>query len=367
MKQFTLLICFALVACISAFTACRQNDKNTYAICDFSKNLQPYLTNIVSQGIVGYDLSTEFIKKYATDKELLQLSKSEHPVLRAIAFREMLERPTFNHFDLMMNNLDDTAIVATDAGEWGVHYFRVSDDMLINGGRWKDSTAKAKTIEEIILKHNFLTSAYQRAGWVAPDEKFYAAIRQMVQRERGMYDNYEQTEDALYALAKYKKQEDISLIKQMLLKHSWGSGEVSFELMATYPNEAYLEVYESYYPRNFYRKVIEDWPNAPTMAISFIKSIAVYKNQRSEKILDSILNRKPFMLCPTDTATIKRELTYAIWNNRCPAYEKLLKQVEHYKRRYEEDERRAGGGLPVDNVHYNNLKDSALEPVRWMY
>jgi len=354
-----------LIVCVAVLPCCRQNTKNSYAIRDFNNTLQPYLTEVVSQGIVGYDPATTFIEKHATDKELKQLSQCEHPVLRALAFREMLNRPTFDHFDLMINNLDDTAIVATDAGEWGLHYLRVSDDMLINGGKWKDSAARDKVIEEIILRHNFLASAYQRAGWVSPKEKFYASIKRMVQQKRGPFDKYTQIENALHALSSYKKNEDIPLIKQTLLMHSWELSETSFGLMATYPNESYMEVYESYYPRKFYRKVLEDWPDFPAMAVSFIKSIAVYKNARSEKILDSILNKKPFMLCPTDTATIKRELAYAIWNNPCPAYEKLRKQVEVSIKRYEENDKRGNMGLPLDNVSPDVPKDTEKEPVKW--
>lgn len=352
------------IVCFAMFASCSQNVKNNYAIRDFSKTLQPYLTEVVSQGIVGYDPATAFIEKNATDKELKHLSQCEHPVLRALAFREMLKRPTFDHFDLMMTNLDDTAIVATDAGEWGVEYRRVSDDMLIHG-KWKDTAARRKTIEEIILKHNFLTGAYRRAGWVAPNEKFYASIKQMVQQKRGMYDNYDQIENALFALAAYKKAEDIPLIKEKLSSLSAYLGGTSFELMSTFPNDAYMEVCEGYYRRTFYRTILEDWPTFPDIGLAFAKSVAVYKNKKAEKILDSIFNKKPFMPCPVDTSWFRRELVNAIWNNPCPAYEQLRKQAAPYMKRYKEEEKRAGDGLPLDDVNAEIHKDTTKEPVQW--
>jgi hypothetical protein len=233
----------SLLLYVCGFSSCKRDGQNSFAIRDFNETLQPYLVKIVSQEIVNYDTATRFIKQHATDKELKQLSNSEHPVLRALAFREMLDRPTFDHFDLMMNNLDDTAIVATDAGEWGIRYLRVSDDMLQNG-KWKDTLARLETIKEIVLKHNFLSSAYGRLSDLEPEEVYYPHIKQMAQRERNLFDDFEQTEDALYALAAYKKIEDIPIIKNLLLNNISRISGTSFCLMQSYPNETYLDIYE---------------------------------------------------------------------------------------------------------------------------
>ena len=109
------LLLLTLIVC---FLSCKNEQNHTYAIKDFRISLQPFLQKIVSKGIVTYYDSSQI--KSITDKELIRLGKSEHPVLRATAFREMLERNTFNHFDLLMKHLNDTAIVAIDAGEFGI-------------------------------------------------------------------------------------------------------------------------------------------------------------------------------------------------------------------------------------------------------
>ena len=103
-----------LSALIISFLACKNEHGYTYAIKDFRKSLQPYLFEIVSRGVVMYYDSA--LRNMVTDKELSALNQSEHPVLRASAFREILQRNSFNHFDILMNHLDDTADVATDAG-----------------------------------------------------------------------------------------------------------------------------------------------------------------------------------------------------------------------------------------------------------
>src|SRR5687767_14634892 len=110
------------------FCSCHNNTKYPYAINDFREKLQPYLTKMVEKGIVmGSDSGLQHL---ATDQELLRLGKSEHPILRAAAFREMLERKSFNHFEVLMEHLDDTALVFTDAGEFGIWDRTVSDDIL---------------------------------------------------------------------------------------------------------------------------------------------------------------------------------------------------------------------------------------------
>jgi len=80
--------------------SCRSGD--AVAIRDFDPSLRPFLVMAVATGIVGPNEGRNYIDKHATDKELVLLSRSEHPILRAIAFEEMLSRGTFDHFRLVM-------------------------------------------------------------------------------------------------------------------------------------------------------------------------------------------------------------------------------------------------------------------------
>jgi hypothetical protein len=191
--------------------SCKTESKYNYAIKDFRKALQPYLTRIVSEGLVHRPDSALAIM--ATDKEIVRISQSEHPVLRASAFREMLRRETFNRFDLIMNHLDDTAVVPTDAGEFGIWYRAVSDDILQQAD-WEDLEGEKRVIDELITKHNYLSSAYQILDRIEPEEKYYPYIKDMATRRRNYNEfegesGYDDIEHALYGLAKFKKKEDI--------------------------------------------------------------------------------------------------------------------------------------------------------------
>jgi hypothetical protein len=346
---------FVLLAML--LCCCHTDNSHLYAIKDFRKPLQLQLTYVVSKGIVG--LYDDSLCRMITDKELVQLSRSEHPVLRATAFREMLERKSFDHFKVIMNHLGDTAIVAIDAGEWGIEYAAIADD-IIHNARWKTNEAKNRTVDAVLTKHNYLRSAFNILLTCEPKEKHYKYIRDMAFRENRplAYTNYRNTETtlALYGLAKYRKKEDIEPIKEMLLEDIHSLDEAAFRLMSEYPNPAYLEVFEAYYPRQFYRTIcrertIEDAGN-------YITSLGTYKNDRSARILDSILNRKPFLDCAADSNSLRTRLIYAIWKNPCPAYTKLRAQVEA---RIIESEKNS---LPALNYPVEVI-DSSEEKIWW--
>ena len=217
--------------------SCKRDSNYNYAIKDFRHSLQPHLIKIVSKDIVmNYDSSLEYM---ATDRELTQLSQSEHPVLRASAFREMLHRESFNHFDIIMNHLDDTAIVDTDGGEFGIWSRTVSDDIL-QEAVWKTQNEKSKTVELVLTKHNYLRCAYTVLKQLEPQDRFYPYIKDMATRPRRLTDDgfeldFGDIENALYGLAKFKKQEDTKIIKKQMMQNVWNqnksgrNGEVANE------------------------------------------------------------------------------------------------------------------------------------------
>lgn len=354
---------WTILILVTGVLSCNNKDKDgyTYAIKDFRKPLQPFLTKIVSRGIVKHVDSA--LRYMATDKELLQLSKSEHPALRAAAFREILKKKSFNHFELLMNHLDDKAMVIEDEGEFGAHFITVSDYILLKA-TWKNEQEKNKTIDAVITKHNDLAAAYTILMQIEPQEKYYPIIKKMVERIHKYYEvgdfvnNTDNIAYALYGLAKFKKKEDIKIIKEYLLHYYPELPEIGFWLMKEYPDTAYMQVYEAYYPGRFYKTICRE--KNIDKATDFINSIANYKNERSATILDSILNKKAFVNCPADTNTLKRFLITAIWNNDCKAYSKLRKQIEKdisvYKKYIMEFE--------VDTSNLNS-KDTSTQPLRW--
>jgi hypothetical protein len=345
----TIKLTYFSIIILTLFLSCKDDNRKNYAIRDFRRSIQPGLIKIVSKGIVMYSDSS--IWYMATDKELVELTQSENPVLRATALKEMLRRPSFNHFDVIMNHLDDTAMVATDAGEFGIYNMTVSDHIL-EYGKWKSMSEKNKTIHEVITKHNYLKSAYTILPRIEPQEKYYAYIKEMVQANKP----FDEIEYALYALAKFKRNDDVQLIKRILMSNYWGMTEYSFQLMQEFPNDTYLDVYEEFYPKNFYYSITRT--QNPQNAIDFIKSIATYKNNRSAIILNKILTKKPEPPI-IKTGWFRDELVHAIWNNECPEYSTMRKQI---KATVEEIERHTFT-LPQSEPKSFPV-DTSFEPIR---
>jgi hypothetical protein len=340
---------------IFLFCSCKNEQDNNYAIKDFRKSLQPFLYDIVSKGIVTFHDSSDF--KGISEDELIRLGRSENPFIRATAFSEMLDRSSFNHFDIVMNHLDDTAIVAVDNGEFGIVFSTVSDYVIQQAFR-ETLQAKNKIVEEILTKHNHLRSAYTILSQLEPQEKYYSYIKDMAARSRLLdpYEDYELGSDAieyaLYGLAKFKKKEDVQIIKNKLMKHVWELSDVSFRLMKEFPDTAYFGVLQTYHRQQFYEfsgnrpygfsGVIADRA-APE---DFIQALVIQQNDKSAKLLDTMLTYLPKYTCMPDKENIINEVIIQIWEHPCSAYTSLREKIrpkaqEILKRRI----------IPLDSIY----------------
>ena len=360
------ILVFVLFAFV--FCACKTDKKSSYAIRDFRASLQPSLTKIVSSGIVwNYDSS---IRTMATDTELVQLGQSELPLLRASAIREMLNRKSFKHFDVVTQHLDDTALIFVDGGEFGVRERTVSDDIL-QQTTWETQEEKDKTIEVVLTKHNYLKSAYQVLEEIEPREKYYAIIKDMATRPRRLSeDGYElrfsDIEYALFGLAKFKKPGDIEIIRgKMRAKTAWLSF-VSFRLMAEFPDTAYFDVLSSYHHRQFYRSTghsrngFSGYTYDRADPVDFIQALVMQQSARSALLLDTMLNLLGQKPCFPDKDYTVDILSRIIWAHPCPAYAGLRKKIEPRMREIQKGEIT----LPMDSSYQKSL-DTIKQVIRW--
>lgn len=328
------LLASTLLLCLFS---CEEKNDNSSAIRDFRKSLQPFLFEVASKGFVTYHDSADI--KSISDEELILLSKSENPILRATAFDEILDRNTFNQFDVVMNHLNDTAIVAVDNGEFGIGFPFVSDHIIQNAS-WENSESRDKTIDEVLTKHNYLRSAYIILKYTEPKEKFYTPIKDMATRPRRLDENngyeldFDDIEYALYGLAKFKKKEDIQIIKNKMMRYVWELSDVSFKLMTEFPDTAYFDVLQKYHWRQFYQ-FSGNRPhgftgyNADNAAPEdFIEALAIQRTERSALLLDTMLMYLPKVKCMPDKENILNDVIIKIWENPCPAYATLRKKIK---------------------------------------
>jgi hypothetical protein len=322
---------------MSADTSCNTDKQHQNALGSFRTQLRPYLLQIISSGIVESNGATRYLKQHATDRELMMLSHSEHPLLRATALMALTERPSIDQYTLVMNHLNDTAIVAVDYGEFGVEFRKVTDELIFNAS-WKDSASWKKTVDKVLTEHSYLRSAYIAARDISPDKKYYETIKKMAllktDLERNSLDmSFYILQEALYGLAKFKQPKDISLIKDQLLKNYWRLNTTSFLLMKDFPNDAYLEVYEKYAKHELFDRICKN--RIANEGDDFINSLAAYKNKRSAKLLQTLLGANVNGACSLNLEPFEHTLKYAIWENKCAAYTSMVEEIKPYVIAYE--------------------------------
>ncbi len=326
-----------IVLLVFFFYSRSNKTKYSYAINDFRGKLRPYLIKMVEEGIVMPDNSA--LQDMATDEELKRLGNSEHPILRTAAFREMLKRKSIDHLAIIIEHLDDTALVFIDAGEFGIWDRTVSDDIL-QEAEWKTQEAKSKTVDEVITKHNYLRSAYIILQRLEPQEKYYSFVKDMATRPRRLdrHEGYEldfgDIEYALYGLASFKKSGDVEIIRKKLMEHVWRLSEVSFQLMKEFPDTAYFDVLQTYHRGQFYR-FSGNRPHGFSGVVAdraapedFIQALVVQKTERSARLLDTMLTYLPKYERMPDKERIIDELKRAIWEHPCTAYVKLREKIK---------------------------------------
>lgn len=279
------------------------------------------------------------LKNCASDAELQRLARSEHPILRAAAFREMWSRQSLNHQDLILNHLDDTALVFSDAGEFGIWDRTVSDDIL-QEAFFLNEEERSRVIDTVLFRYNYLQSAYVVLKRLEPDEKHYPYIRDMALRPRrtdpdaGNELGFGDIEYALYGLAKFQKKDDVKLIRERLMKHYWKMSDISFQLIQEYPDTAYFDVLHEYHRRRFYKfsgfrpHGFTGFPADRAAPEDFINALVMQRSERSANLLDTILTNLENFTWMRDRENIMDATILAIWNNPCKAYEGLNKKIE---------------------------------------
>jgi len=141
-------------------------------------------------------------------------------------------------------------------------------------------------------------------------------------RNEGYELAFYEIEYALYGLAKFHKKENIQIIKDKLLKQVWELSDISFRLMKEFPDTAYLDVLQAYHRRQFY-KFSGIRPhgftgyNADRAAPEdFIEALVVQQNDRSAKLLDTMLTYLPKYTCMPDKENIINSVIERIWEHR---------------------------------------------------
>ena len=221
---------------IIIFVGCKSyKTKYPYSLSDFNPELRERLDKILQNGgLCDYPSDEnnipeyyDFLIKKTSAKDLYYLINCEHPILRAFAFYCLVNREDSAINQILLNHLDDTAIITRCWGEFGEDYTYVSDYFISLSER-NTKILKAYLKDEVITNHSYLSHAYFFIDELEhPEEKYYKIIKKMVENPGLSYAKGGETV-ALTALSKYNKKEDIPFIAEKL-SQSWSLSDYNYD------------------------------------------------------------------------------------------------------------------------------------------
>jgi hypothetical protein len=227
--------------------------KYPYSLDDFRPEYRKHLENTIELGIAeatysgdeAIKLAEEFYKNCSIT-DLKKILQCEHPLLRALAFRILIDKDSNNIEHLLLTSLDDTAIISVNHGEWGIPTMYCADYYLETTKGYK-KIKRQKILDILVDKHQSLETTFLELGAASSlPEKYYPVVKKMAIKifdSQGMdnaapYITYEdeKASDILFALSKYKNKNDIDFIKNHLqFNHSY-----VWQIIQRNPDTAYF-------------------------------------------------------------------------------------------------------------------------------
>lgn len=182
------------------------------------------------------------LRSMATDEELLALTSDTNAVVRCYAFQALAEKNKYGLFIVVLRHLSDTAKVHTLYGCLGGSE-KVGDFILGkissrcgSDGNFCMSSSQRAIVDSLLLygSDNRLDARERLLVEMKPLVKYYIPVRRLV--TEGC------SKTAIVALSKYRKQQDIPLIKELLKDAS--SQELGFVAVKNFPDRSFYTYLE---------------------------------------------------------------------------------------------------------------------------
>ncbi|MBP6024043.1 hypothetical protein [Ferruginibacter sp.] len=269
--------------------------KYPYSLDDFKPELRKHLEKIVSNPFPDNidEAAANYLDNHTSEKELRKIIKSEHPLLRAVAFKYLSLRESVDFSKVLLENLDDTAFVSDYSGD-----VTTVADYYIAKSRGHSTILKSDLMDEVINKHPYLSYAANFVQYEAPsNEKYYVSLKKII---AAPYPLHSRSRNGLITkLSEYKKNEDTSSIAFEISRNWYGNEPEKFALIENNPIDNYFFVIEKFYTHILHfnqRGLLQEmfWRDQDLERTfkNFIAATAAYKSKRSAEILLDIVKKK---------------------------------------------------------------------------
>jgi hypothetical protein len=305
--------------------SCGHKSKYPYKTTDFRPELKKHIENIIAEGQLSYKpdtLALNFLEDSCTKEELLRLLNFENPLVRVRAYRTIIYRNEPDYFPILLNHLDDTAKVTWWYYDDAANDFMVSDLMIrkVEEKRKLTQPQKDSLVDEVLTKHTYLGTAEWMMNDIQPKEKYYSIIKIAAQKKLSSCHDLSNT----YSLAKFKKQEDIPLIKKNFSEYTDNPycNINYFKAIEIFPDTAFYSLLTKYFSEVVRKKKQQSYDDLKY----YCQAVAQYKNQSSLEILTALTKKETY----PDSWYLPKNTEYvfkAIHKYNSPIYNDLYKTL----------------------------------------
>jgi hypothetical protein len=248
----------------------------------------------------------EELQTTASEEELIQLTKSENPLMRIFSLEALIKNNSSHIYDLLLAHCNDTAIVTV--AYWGYD---------IIGGRLRKESVRDIVFE--LSSHNRVLEKKIDQWLIFHDNQIQKTlfVLESIKPKRRYYQRvvdlaHEDYYGAIVTLCKFRKEKDIPLIHSVCMQYLREEDYIWLPASPTsgikyFPHESLFEVLKEAIHRNEYVD---------------ITSIIEYENQASADLLLTYIND------PEANEYISFQDTKSVWRevnaNYKPIYNDLL-------------------------------------------
>lgn len=264
-------------------------------------------------------IADEHIYFYLRDsmsiEDLRTLTDYPTPLVRTYCFTALVERQDSAIFQILLRHLRDTApIEVYYPGQ--LYGSTVADKMISTGLKFLNKQERDSLRDLIIFKHHYLETTKEIFIDMIPNDKYYNMVRKLAQQD------YDVT--AYVALATYRRQEDIPLIKS-----SFNNSNINhyyiFKSIDNFPDTAFFPVLLQHFDTFDYKHGI-----SYSSHYYYIRALAQYQCKECLDIFESMSKYLHYYY--EGSASIrdqnKAHILQAINRYYCPLYEELRNELD---------------------------------------
>ena len=265
----------------------------------------------------------EELEQNATKDELTELTNHPNGVVRSYAFWALTHRKNIDLLSIVKNHLNDTELVETQFGciggreMVGDFFIQVMTPQYIDLNSEKMNSKELAELDSLLIyQPNKLSARYSAINRAEPTANLYPKIRELVTEENN--------QSALVTLAKYKKEQDIEIIKNNRSENDKiESGYYhTYVAISEFPRPEFIPLLETNLNKTL------DNTHFSTEWRELYRAIASYKNKKSIELL-----KIPFS--KVEHQNIKKyhiDFVYgAIQEFQDPIYNELYWQIWEWK------------------------------------